>query len=415
MDSHVFEPTGFLGMFKWGKIIYHLRLCVDMDKIDLGTAKLELCDHCLGRIYALLGHGLTNEERGRSIRILYAMESEEEIDKLYPERCSLCGNIFDKLEDYARYISNTIKDLEFDTFMIGSRFPKEVIDREKNLQERYGNLGEPINREFNRELGKKLMDILGKEATIKEPDITIVVDTEYDDLEIEIKPLLIYGRYRKLVRGIPQTKWPSGKYKESVEEIIAKPFMEITQGEGHALHGMGREDIDALMLGNGRPFILEIKRPKKRKIDLNYIAKIINSSGKVEVLDLKLAEKKDIERLKSAEPKKRYRVGIEVQAKEEEIKEALKTLIGKISQRTPTRVKHRRADKIRIKEVYEAKLVGKKGNEWVIEILAQSGTYIKELMHGDGGRTKPSLAEKLGKDVKVLWLDVIEILDELNR
>lgn len=382
-----------------------------MDKIDLSVARMKLCNHCLGRIYALLGHGLTNEERGRAIRILYAMENGENIGDLYPEKCELCGNIFDRLDEYAKYIAKAIEGIEYDTFMIGSRFPRDVMEKEKEIQEMFGSYGEPINREFNREVGKRVMEITGKDATVENPDVTVIVDTEYDDLKIEIKPLLIYGRYRKLVRGIPQTKWPSGKYKESVEEIIARPFMEATEGKAHALHGMGREDIDALMLGNGRPFILEIKSPKKRSIDLQTMAEIINSTGKVEVLDLRFAEKGEIERIKSAAPKKRYRVGIKVDATKDEIENALKGLIGKISQRTPSRVKHRRADKIRRREVYEVKIVGKEGDVWIIEILAQSGTYIKELMHGDRGRTKPSLSENLGKNVEVIWLDVIEILD----
>ena len=29
-----------------------------------------LCDHCLGRQFALLGFGLSNEERGKSSRML---------------------------------------------------------------------------------------------------------------------------------------------------------------------------------------------------------------------------------------------------------------------------------------------------------------------------------------------------------
>ena len=382
-----------------------------MEKIKIESAKLPLCDHCLGRLYAMLGHGLSNDERGKAIRIIYAMENNVNLDSLYPKNCELCNNIFSRLDDYAKYIANILKDIEYDTFMIGSRFPQEIIEKEKKLQEEFGNLGEPINREFNRELGKRVMNITEKEATIKEPDVTVIVDTEYDDFKIEIKPLLIYGRYRKLIRGIPQTKWPSGKYKESVEEIIAKPIMEVTKGEGHALHGMGREDIDALMLGNGRPFILEIKMPKRRKINLDEIEKKINSSGKVEVLNLRFASKEEIAKIKSAEPKKKYKVGIKVDASEDELKNALNSLIGKISQRTPTRVKHRRADKIRRKEVYEVKLIGKNEDAWIVEVLAQSGTYIKELMHGDNGRTTPSLAEKLGKKVEVLWLDVVEILD----
>ncbi len=380
-------------------------------KINLEAAKLPLCDHCLGRIFGMRGHGLSNDQRGRAIRIIYAMENEIPVDSLSPENCELCGNIFQRLDDYASHISSLLQNIEFETFMVGSKFPEDVLESEREIQERYGSIGEPINREFNRELGKKLSGILGKEATTKDPDITIIVDTEYDDIRLEIKPLLIYGRYRKLVRGIPQTKWPSGKYRESVEEIIAEPLMEMTGGEAHALHGMGREDIDALMLGNGRPFILEIKRPKRRSVDLEELQRRVNSSGKVEIFDLRFADKREVAELKSAEPRKRYRVGVEVEASEEEIKEALRALVGTIFQRTPIRVKHRRADKLRKKEVYEVNLVGRENGAWVIEVLAQSGTYIKELMHGDEGRTEPSLAGVLGREVKVLWLDVIEILD----
>jgi len=379
--------------------------------MKLDIAKLKLCDHCLGRLYGLRGHGLGNEERGRAIRIVYAMENNIDIEELYPEKCELCGGIFERLDDYARYVVEKIKEYEFNTFLIGSKFSEEILKKEKELQEIVGEEGESIGREFNREIGKRVMELTGKEPDLKDPDIAIIIDTRYDDIKLEIKPLLIYGRYRKLVRGIPQTKWPSGKYKESVEEIIAKPVMEMSRGEEHALHGMGREDIDARMLGNGRPFILEIKRPRRRNIDLKEVERRVNLSGKVEIFDLRFAYKDEIVKLKEAEPRKRYRIAINVDAGEDEIRDALKELIGKIKQRTPTRVKHRRADKIRIREVYDAKLVEKKNDMAVIEILAESGTYIKELMHGDNGRTQPNLAEKLGKKVEVKWLDVIEILD----
>lgn len=380
--------------------------------MNLEVATLKLCDHCLGRLFGMRGHGLTNSERGRSIRVLYAMENNIDVNSLYPERCELCGGIFERLDSYAKYITQRLQDFEFDTFMIGSRFPLEILEKERKLQEKYGKDGESISREFNRELGKRVAALAGKEGSTEDPDITVIVDTRYDSLEVEVKPLLIYGRYRKLVRGIPQTKWPSGKYKESVEDIIANEAMKLSGGEAHALHGMGREDIDALMLGNGRPFILEIKRPRRRKIDLRVLQEEVNKSEKVEIFALRFAERGEIVTLKSAEPKKRYRVGILVDTSEKELKDALASLKGKIKQRTPIRVRHRRADKIRVREIYDIKLIGREGDAWVVEVLAQSGTYIKELMHGDKGRTVPSLAEKLGKDVSVKFLDVIEVLDK---
>jgi len=50
-----------------------------MEKIKIESAKLPLCNHCLGRLYAMLGHGLSNDERGRAIRIIYAMENDLDV------------------------------------------------------------------------------------------------------------------------------------------------------------------------------------------------------------------------------------------------------------------------------------------------------------------------------------------------
>ena len=104
----------------------------------------------------------------------------------------------------------------------------------------------------------------------------MVVDTRFNSTQIDVRSLYLYGRYRKLERGIPQTRWPCKKcrgtgcehcsntgkmYEESVEEIVAGELMKVTEAKEHAFHGMGREDIDALMLGNGRPFVIELKKP----------------------------------------------------------------------------------------------------------------------------------------------------------
>ena len=42
---------------------------------------------------------------------------------------------------------------------------------------------------------------------------------------------------------------------------------------------------------------------------------------------------------------------------------------------------------------------------------AQAGTYIKEFVHGDGGRTLPSLGSLLGcgEPAEILELDVLEV------
>jgi len=73
-----------------------------------------------------------------------------------------------------------------------------------------------------------------------------------------------------------------------------------------------------------------------------------------------------------------------------------------INQQTPVRVLHRRSQLIREKKVYRlhAELVS--ANLMVLRVLASSGTYIKEFVHGDLGRTSPSVCDLLGKQADIL-------------
>ena len=50
-----------------------------------------------------------------------------------------------------------------------------------------------------------------------------------------------------------------------------------------------------------------------------------------------------------------------------------------------------------------------------LRVLAESGTYIKEMVNGDDGRTVPSFASLAGLPVKVEFLDVVAILDDAPR
>jgi tRNA pseudouridine synthase 10 len=88
-------------------------------------------------------------------------------------------------------------------------------------------------------------------------------------------------------------------------------------------------------------------------------------------------------------------------------------LAGKpISQQTPNRVAHRRADLERVRTVRRLEVESVNGREVVFIVEADSGTYIKELMHGDDGRTQPNVAGIVGVPCEVLELDVIAIGDK---
>ena len=381
-----------------------------------------LCDACLGRLTGKAGHGLTNPERGRGTRERFRLATDGE--------CWVCHGLMDELDEFLDLAAGRLAEWEFSTFLVGSRVDPEIVAREEALWTELGAAhAEAIKSELNREIGKRLADRMGKEPDFGHPDVVAIIETAFGTVEVQVNPLFVRGRYRKLVRGIPQTRWPckrcrgkgcdhcggKGKmYETSVEEIVAAAIIAQTGGSGHALHGMGREDVDARMLGRGRPFIVEIKEPKRRTVDLANVATAVNASGVVEVEDLRPATGDEVVTIKEERAGKVYRVLVRFGApvEDEKLKRGIASLLGRpIAQRTPARVSHRRADRIRERVVSAIDVARSDGATAELRVTAEAGTYVKELVHGDQGRTTPSLAEALDVACEVLELDVLEIQD----
>jgi tRNA pseudouridine synthase 10 len=346
------------------------------------------------------------------------------------EACYVCGDIFLDLENILEKIINTLHNsqVEFATFLVGCRLPDEILEKEKEIQEKTGLNGDILKKEINRELGKELELRLEKEVDFDNPNLVIMMDFNRNQVELQINPLFIEGRYRKLMRGIPQTRWPcrrcrgkgcencdfTGKmYPESVEELMAEKVLKATRGVESKFHGAGREDIDVRMLGRGRPFVLEIKEPKVRELNLQELTSQINEhcQGKVEVLDLKSVNKDRRSGIKasSTETYKIYRALVELDQETDEEKLNILNTLKVIQQRTPIRVSHRRADKIRTREVKEIQVKLLDSNHLELVVNCEGGLYIKELISGDEDRTQPSVTSLLGITAKCIELDVLEV------
>ena len=82
-----------------------------------------------------------------------------------------------------------------------------------------------------------------------------------------------------------------------------------------------------------------------------------------------------------------------------------------LEQKTPKRVSHRRAAKTRKRKVTSVDRVSVIDDEIEVTLRCEAGTYIKELVHSDEGRTTPSVSSVLGCKCEVVWLDVEEIHD----
>ncbi len=417
-----------------------------LDQRFVETLKGPICDNCLGRTVGNLLSGMTNEQRGKLIRSYVALllDSGEKLNVCMPNfhgikfrnlktkiekpvKCEICQNFFlERIDEVAKAAAGKMKGIEYSDFLLGSIPTDEMQNAEEKLWNRIGiDYVEPIKSEINREVGKEVERLTKKKFSPKEPDIVVLIDLKKDETRIQIKSLYVSGGYQKLVRGIPQTRWMctncNGKgcveckgegkrYKTSVHEIVGKPLMKAVDGKDHAFHGSGREDIDARCL-DYRPFVLEVIKPKKRKLDLKKIEKIINRSGKVKVKDLKFSDKDYVRKIKSDRHDKTYSAEVEFEKQfDKKLLVKIKSLKGAvILQQTPTRVKHRRADLLRKRGVVSIsyKILGRR--KLKIVVRGNAGLYIKELINGDEGRTRPSIAELLSDKVKKIVLDVVKI------
>ncbi|MCC4772071.1 tRNA pseudouridine(54/55) synthase Pus10 [Methanosarcina sp. DH2] len=429
-----------------------------MDVLEISKKILHegpICDHCMGRQFAKLSTGLSNRERGQAIKLalvlegdrIYKSENEDSLLKeLVPcsaharktlriegedEQCWVCLDQFKKLDFWADEAVKALEGLEYSTFLVGTKVSGLLSENEEILWAEAGTAyAEQLKSELNREVGKRIAEKVGKEVDFENPDIVITLDLAVNKFELQVRSVYVYGRYLKKVRGIPQTRWPCRKckgrgcescgftgkqYPESVDELIKGPVIEAFEAVDTAFHGSGREDIDALMLGSGRPFVVEAKSPLKRQADLEALTAKINenAAGKVEVRDLRFVEKGMIETLKSSKADKTYKLKVTFKepVSEEKLKSCLESLSGtEIAQQTPKRVVHRRADLVRKRYVHSITLdrLTDEGYAY-ITVNCEGGLYVKELISGDEDRTNPSLTGLLGVPALVEDLDVVNV------
>jgi tRNA pseudouridine synthase 10 len=201
-----------------------------------------------------------------------------------------------------------------------------------------------------------------------------------------------------------------------VQEIIARKILPRYKARRGKFHGAGREDLDVRMLGPGRPFVFEVVHPRNLVVDLEETARSINDygRGRIEVTELVPVPRRRVSEIKETQSPKIYRALVAVAAPLSSDRLAELTACEvPVVQRTPQRVAHRRADKERARSVTIQSLLPVRGpggeNCVEIAVRCQHGTYVKEWISGEGGRSRPSLADLLGGGTRCLALDVWDV------
>ncbi|KAI7728098.1 hypothetical protein M8C21_032973, partial [Ambrosia artemisiifolia] len=215
-------------------------------------------------------------------------------------------------------------------------------------------------------------------------------------------PVYIGGRYLKLSRNVSQTRWiidDERKGEASVEELIGENILPVCKGDGYKFHAAGREDIDVRMLGSGRPFLIEIQNARHlpSEASIKEMEKKINSleSNLVRVKHLKILGSQGWSLMREGETEKQKQyaalvwISRSINDGDLEAVSSFKDL--KVLQRTPIRVLHRRSPLDREKIIHWMKIEKIAGSSqyFLLHLCTQAGTYIKEFVHGDLGRTHP--------------------------
>ncbi len=343
--------------------------------------------------------------------------------------CHICAG---KAEGTAKMIDEAaalMSKEDISSFSISTMIPKDWLKNEEDVWDI--RMGEA--RSIKDWLNKSISASLEKKTGLpyrNDGDCRVVFDYESGKVNIERNEIFIFGRYMKLASGLSQSRWrcarcdgkgcphckEKGKMYESVEERIGEPFKKALIADEYTMHASGREDVDATNTA-GRAFVFEIKNPKKRKIDLgavaNEIAGGVGKGKEVEVVDLAYVSRTFVELVTESHFDKEYEADVEFGREiDEKDGEKMRSIAGKtLLQQTPTRVAHRRADLVRSRKVKEFEIIGMEGKTARLRIKAEAGTYIKELISGDQGRTKPSIAEILGTSAVCKKLVVTEIDD----
>ncbi len=413
-------------------------------------ATYPLCDHCLGRLFAKLGLDLSNDERGRAVKTLLAMKLHHEarsepehhryrlrilaenaggpIQRLYrrlyreelvAKQCYICGGklshkYYDELAEKAARIIEEYHPL---TFLIGVTMPAAMRLRETQVIAAAGiEYSESIKNEVKREVGKRVSALTGLPPGFDKTDITLVIDLATDTITPVVNPVLLRGRYWKKARNISHTIWATRegrKYPYSLEEFFNEILAPLYDAEKIVIHAAGREDVDARMLGTGRPLVVEIKKPHIRLVDPALINELL-SNGVVEAVIEGEATRQTIKEYKegSTQRTKIYRALVytaspvtpgDLERLEKEMRNRV------IHQLTPTRILRRKKETLRIRRVLRVKTRPVSSHVFEAIIHSSGGLYIKELISSDNGRTEPSFSSILGTEARCIELDVVYV------
>ena len=255
-------------------------------------AEYELCDPCLGRMYA---RRLGLRSPGRLGGRLRGMAGEGRGGIAAPRRprrggdaaraaagCYICRGLLASLGQYAERMAARAAAYEFSTAMVGVTPRPSMVERDDEVRSRFGLAGAPPLRAA---LSSALSAALGRSAGCRidraRPDLVMTVNLREDTVAARSRAVVVRGRYTKSVRGLPQKQGACGRCAGrgcgecgfaglrrgppgSVEEALSGFLCGVLGARRARMTWVGGEGRDSLVSGSGRPFYASVADPARR-------------------------------------------------------------------------------------------------------------------------------------------------------
>ncbi|GAY25677.1 tRNA pseudouridine(54/55) synthase Pus10 [Desulfurococcaceae archaeon AG1] len=408
-------------------------------------ARYPLCDRCLGRLFANLGRGLSNLERGRAIKLTLAMGYHDEASR-DPERlrdelynisrnagepfqslyrhiygaeppstmpCYICGGRIESLiSEWVKRAGDSIRNLGASRFILGIRPPRGFVEAEEEIARVFSlQYWESIRSELKREIGKSVATTYGLSPDFDDPEVMLILDLERGSVEAVMPPLILSTRLVKLVRGFSVKRRPRGG--GSLEDIARSDIKDL--GRDVSIKIPIRDTSRYRILGRGCESIIEIRSPEPGRRDLRNLAKVLNRSSstyRVEILGR--GSRRIAEELPAKVRRIWYRAHIYIEKEVDSrfIESLAPRRITGVEQKTPSRILragYRGVEKVVRGDMGIEKILRISNKTLEILFTLPPNIYAEEAITGDGGRTSPSISSLLGVDVIPLEIDVINI------
>ena len=174
---------------------------------------------------------------------------------------------------------------QFRSFSVGVSVPEGIQEREDELRSEMRLKGnETIKTQAARIIAARVSGSLRKKIDRQRPDVTLLADFGTGDVFVTSRPVFYYARYSK-PSGVAQRRLFCAECRgagckrcrntgfertPSVEEALRKKLGGFSGSQKMTFTWLGSEDVKSRVYPPGRPFVVEVKNPRRRSVPMRF-------------------------------------------------------------------------------------------------------------------------------------------------